>query len=59
MDQSGHIVVSQVPTMLETNMVTAIPVNLGVIIKAEVINDFRQTLIDIQKQYEQTQAFKK
>lgn len=58
-DQSGHIVVRQVPTDLETNMVTAIPVNLGVIIKAEVINDFRQTLLDRVLKSEQLQAFHK
>ncbi len=44
MKSSGSIVVQDVPTKLQTNSITAIPTNLGIVIKAEVLDDFKPLL---------------
>jgi hypothetical protein len=43
-NDKGHIVIQNIPTSYETNTLTSIPCNLGLVIKAEVLNDFRNIL---------------
>lgn len=46
-DERGHIEFRNVPTILEAEPVTKIPANLGLVIKAEVLNDFEKPLFDL------------
>ena len=46
-DERGHIEFRNVPTALQAEPVTKIPSNLGLVIKAEVLNDFEKPLFDL------------
>jgi hypothetical protein len=46
-DERGHIEFKNVPTALVAEPVTKIPSNLGLVIKAEVLNDFEKPLFDL------------
>jgi V8-like Glu-specific endopeptidase len=46
-NDKGHIEFRNIPTAFEAESVTGIPCNLGLVIKAEVLNDFEKPLLDL------------
>ncbi len=54
-NEKGHVEFKNIPTAFEAESITGIPCNLGLVIKAEVLNDFEKQLFDLA----QTEAGKK